>query len=137
MWFCVTFKMKKLNTIPFGYWKQILIYVKKSLYNKMSQNYSVLNGSFNASFKPAEETELRWGMLSLLLLIFCTTLGNLLVCLAVIWDRRLQNMTNYFLMSLAIADFLVSILVMPFGMIVEIYGRYTKLYVYINLLHIQ
>lgn len=92
----------------------------------MNENISALNGSLNVTDGTEEEQELRWGMLSLLALIFCTTLGNLLVCLAVIWDRRLQNMTNYFLMSLAIADFLVSILVMPFGMVVEIYGRYIK-----------
>ncbi|VDI68245.1 Hypothetical predicted protein [Mytilus galloprovincialis] len=90
----------------------------------MNENISALNGSLNVTDGAEEEQELRWGMLSLLALIFCTTLGNLLVCLAVIWDRRLQNMTNYFLMSLAIADFLVSILVMPFGMVVEIYGTF-------------
>lgn len=61
-------------------------------------------------------------MLSLVIVIICAASGNLLVCMAVCWERRLQNMTNYFLMSLAIADFLVSILVMPLGMVVEIFG---------------
>ncbi|XP_074658231.1 uncharacterized protein LOC141911158 [Tubulanus polymorphus] len=65
---------------------------------------------------------LKWGMLSLSIFIVFTALGNILVCLAVCWERRLQNMTNYFLMSLAIADFLVSILVMPVGMTVEIFN---------------
>ena len=68
--------------------------------------------------------EVKWGLLALILVIVCTAIGNLLVCLAVCWDRRLQNMTNYFLMSLAIADLLVAIVVMPFGMVVEIYGWY-------------
>lgn len=71
---------------------------------------------------PAASIVPKWGVLAIVFIVFCTALGNLLVCLAVIWDRRLQNMTNYFLMSLAIADFLVSILVMPFGMIVELFG---------------
>ncbi|KAJ8958789.1 hypothetical protein NQ318_019546 [Aromia moschata] len=44
-------------------------------------------------------------------------LGNILVCLAVLLDRRLQNVTNYFLLSLAIADLLVSLFVMPLGAI--------------------
>ena len=52
-----------------------------------------------------------------------TTCAVLQVCLAVCWEKRLQNMTNYFLMSLAIADLLVSILVMPLGMVVELYGE--------------
>jgi hypothetical protein len=67
--------------------------------------------------------EMRWWMLSVSVLILCSAVGNLLVCLAVCWDRRLQNMTNYFLMSLAIADLLVSLLVMPFGILVELYGE--------------
>ena len=65
----------------------------------------------------------RWGVLGLLMVIVCSIVGNLLVCLAVCWERRLQNMTNYFLMSLAIADLLVSVVVMPLGMIVELFGE--------------
>ncbi|XP_046365271.2 D(2) dopamine receptor-like [Haliotis rufescens] len=72
----------------------------------------------------AEEPSLRWGIFGLLIIILFSAMGNLLVCLAVCWERRLQNMTNYFLMSLAIADFLVSLLVMPLGMIVELYGLF-------------
>ncbi len=67
-----------------------------------------------------------WGVLALTSLIIATAIGNILVCLAVVWERRLQNMTNYFLMSLAIADLLVSILVMPLGMIVELYGEFVS-----------
>ncbi len=66
---------------------------------------------------------LNWGVLALTALIVATAIGNILVCLAVCWEKRLQNMTNYFLMSLAIADLLVSLLVMPLGMVVELYGQ--------------
>lgn len=86
---------------------------------------SIKNFSTSVNFTPSTGPELlppKWGVLAIVPIVFCTALGNLLVCLAVIWDRRLQNMTNYFLMSLAIADFLVSILVMPFGMLVELFG---------------
>jgi 5-hydroxytryptamine receptor 2 len=43
--------------------------------------------------------------------------GNVLVWLAVCMDRALQNSTNYFLLSLAAADLLVSLCVMPLGAI--------------------
>ncbi|XP_060570536.1 dopamine D2-like receptor [Ruditapes philippinarum] len=79
---------------------------------------------FNGTCIPVPGASVKWGLLALIVVILCTALGNLLVCLAVCWERRLQNMTNYFLMSLAIADFLVSIIVMPFGMVVEIYGYF-------------
>ncbi|ELT95218.1 hypothetical protein CAPTEDRAFT_49180, partial [Capitella teleta] len=67
------------------------------------------------------EGTFNWGVLALTPLIAASALGNVLVCLAVCWERRLQNMTNYFLMSLAIADLLVSLLVMPIGMVVELF----------------
>ena len=44
---------------------------------------------------------LRWGAMTLGLIVIATVFGNILLCLAVITERRLQNMTNYFLVSLA------------------------------------
>jgi len=49
---------------------------------------------------------MRWNMLWLLTVIVATGAGNLLVCAAVCRERSLQNMANYFLMSLATADLL-------------------------------
>jgi len=67
--------------------------------------------------------EIRWAMLGLIPLIGATAFGNILVGMAVVLERRLQNMNNYFLMSLAIADLLVAVLVMPVGLVVEMYGK--------------
>lgn len=47
-------------------------------------------------------------------------LGNALVCIAIATDRRLHNVTNYFLFSLALADLFVCCLVMPLSIIVEV-----------------
>ncbi|XP_059610358.1 D(2) dopamine receptor A [Phlebotomus argentipes] len=58
-----------------------------------------------------------WSFLFVIIFIFAGGLGNILVCLAVALDRKLQNVTNYFLLSLAIADLLVSLFVMPLGAI--------------------
>jgi hypothetical protein len=88
-------------------------------------NFSENITEWNDTLNDLEPASLKWGMLSLMGFIFLTAAGNILVCLAVCWERRLQNMTNYFLMSLAIADLLVAILVMPLGMVVEIFnGKY-------------
>jgi len=51
-------------------------------------------------------------------------LGNILVCLAVGLDRKLHNVTNYFLLSLAVADLLVSLFVMPLGAIPGFLGEF-------------
>ncbi|UYV60262.1 hypothetical protein LAZ67_1000585 [Cordylochernes scorpioides] len=65
--------------------------------------------------------EPRW--LSLGGLVVAGALGNTLVCLAVSLERRLHNLTNYFLLSLAVADLLVSVVVMPFGILDQLYGK--------------
>ncbi|KAL0849822.1 hypothetical protein ABMA28_011761 [Loxostege sticticalis] len=65
-----------------------------------------------------------WWALVALVLVLCTAAGNVLVCLAIYLERRLQNVTNYFLMSLAITDLLVAILVMPLGILTLVRGYF-------------
>lgn len=67
--------------------------------------------------------EYDWNYLFVVVFILVGGLGNILVCLAVILDRRLQNVTNYFLLSLAIADLLVSLFVMPLGALQGFLGK--------------
>jgi len=64
-----------------------------------------------------------WWALLALALVLGTATGNILVCLAITWERRLQNVTNYFLMSLAITDLMVAVLVMPLGILTLVRGK--------------
>jgi hypothetical protein len=57
-----------------------------------------------------------WALLALVL-VFGTAGGNILVCLAIYYEKRLQNVTNYFLASLALTDLMVAVLVMPLGIL--------------------
>lgn len=63
--------------------------------------------------------------LTLLLFVFpvLTVFGNVLVCLSVVREQSLRTITNYFIVSLAVADIMVAILVMPFGVYVEVGGQ--------------
>ncbi|XP_029408046.2 5-hydroxytryptamine receptor 2B isoform X1 [Bactrocera dorsalis] len=54
------------------------------------------------------------------LLIFITIIGNVFVIAAIILERNLQNLGNYLVVSLAVADLLVACLVMPLGAVYEI-----------------
>ena len=58
-------------------------------------------------------------LLSTLCLI--TLIGNSLVVLAVLTTRALHTVTNSFIMSLGVADMLVSILVMPLSIYMVIF----------------
>ncbi|XP_054984785.1 D(1A) dopamine receptor [Sorex araneus] len=56
-------------------------------------------------------------------LILSTLLGNTLVCAAVIRFRHLRSkVTNFFVISLAVSDLLVAVLVMPWKAVAEIAG---------------
>lgn len=50
----------------------------------------------------------------LVLVMLLTILGNSLVCFCVLYYRRLRSPTNYLIVSLAVSDFLVGILSLPF-----------------------
>lgn len=57
-------------------------------------------------------------------IIVVTVLGNTLVILAVLTTRRLRTVTNCFVMSLAVADWLVGVFVMPPSVLLYLYGEY-------------
>ncbi|XP_029991794.1 D(4) dopamine receptor [Sphaeramia orbicularis] len=72
------------------------------------------NGSAAAGEGEAEETAhnlpaLIFGVL-LIIVIIC---GNLLVCLSVFTEKALKTTTNYFIVSLAVADLMLAVLVLP------------------------
>ncbi|TSK53795.1 5-hydroxytryptamine receptor 2B [Bagarius yarrelli] len=75
-----------------------------------------------SSMSSLEGEKLHWASLLFLMAILPTIGGNILVILAVSLERKLQNATNYFLMSLAVADLLVGMLVMPIALITVLYN---------------
>ncbi|KAK7896711.1 hypothetical protein WMY93_022036 [Mugilogobius chulae] len=56
------------------------------------------------------------------LLILVIILGNILVCLSVLTERSLKTATNYFIFSLAVADLLLAVLVLPLYVYSEFMG---------------
>lgn len=88
----------------------------------MDQNFStVRDGEQLLPGRDSSKRVLTGCFLSLL--IFTTLLGNTLVCAAVTKFRHLRSkVTNFFVISLAISDLLVAILVMPWKAATEIVG---------------
>lgn len=57
------------------------------------------------------------------IIILITIFGNTLVILSVTTTRRLRTVTNCFVMSLALADWMVGVFVMPPAVLLYIYGK--------------
>lgn len=61
----------------------------------------------------------------LLVVILGTVIGNVLVCIAVCLVRKLRRPCNYLLVSLAVSDLCVAILVMPTALLYEVLEKWT------------
>jgi hypothetical protein len=83
----------------------------------ITTNRNELNRIFdnNNSNNDDDYNNLNWPVVFLLIFSVIGIIGNLLVCMAICLYKKLQNVTNHYLVSLAIADLLVSFIVIPFA----------------------
>lgn len=85
----------------------------------------VTNSSLLAGRHPPIPIEAVVTGLIMLLVIVVTIVGNILVCLAVFLVKKLRRPCNYLLVSLAVSDLCVAILVMPMALLYSILGRWS------------
>lgn len=76
-----------------------------------------------SSFLPSSATTVFISTL-LGILILITLIGNFFVIFAISMDRHLKRVGNYLILSLAVADSLVALSVMPIGAIYEVAGEW-------------
>ena len=89
---------------------------------------------------PDNELLLDRGLVELVILgvllgtiILMTILGNLLVMLAVLTNKKLQCPTNYFILSLATTDFCLGCVVLPFSALNTLSSHWPLGYVFCNI----
>lgn len=89
--------------------------------------YSLYNWTDNGNNTQVQEIDLLRCItvgIALSMIAVASFVGNLLVVLAIWTNRRLRTVTNCFVASLAMADLLVSLLVMPLHIVVELSGSW-------------
>ncbi|CAF1057133.1 unnamed protein product [Adineta steineri] len=90
--------------------------------NNNRSNYTSNNiSSIEQSQKNTQLTNLPLGIF-LSLFCFITVFGNGLVIYAIVQERYLKSATYYYMASLACADLIVGLIVMPFAIVQVIYG---------------
>lgn len=62
-------------------------------------------------------------LISGIVLIVAVAAGNVLVCVSVHLEKALKTTTNYFIVSLAFADLLLAVLVLPLFVYAEVSSR--------------
>ncbi|XP_044757914.1 probable G-protein coupled receptor No18 isoform X2 [Coccinella septempunctata] len=85
----------------------------------INHNYSSIFGSIDLP-----EWEAYLTIITLSFIIFLTIVGNILVVLSVFTYKPLRIVQNFFIVSLAVADLTVAILVMPLNVVYIILGRW-------------
>ncbi|CAO1404754.1 unnamed protein product [Diamesa tonsa] len=99
--------------------------VNGSDYNSTISIYQNNCSLTNSSCSDINAPNYNYWALILILFPFLTLFGNVLVILSVCRERTLQTVTNYFIVSLAIADLLVAVVVMPFGVYILVNGAWS------------
>ncbi|OQR80223.1 5-hydroxytryptamine receptor 1-like [Tropilaelaps mercedesae] len=95
----------------------------------MFANYSQLDypnpaSGLNPFEQNLDEENVTWKVIVLTCIIVLTAIGNILVCVSVLSVRRLRHPSNYLLVSLAVSDLCVALLVMPFAMYFDVVGKW-------------
>ena len=89
-------------------------YYEQNIFSRALEKYEMnLSEEGEPWTEEYEETKNYWALLVLVLCI-SVVFGNVLVILSVAKEKSLQNITNYFIVSLAVADLCVAGVVMPF-----------------------
>ena len=100
--------------------------------NSTNIDYVTMTSSSPFVLQEWISTILLTALLSLICLV--SLVGNILVVVAVRVERKLHSYTNYFIVSLACADLLIALLVMPLAIIYQVrnFVHSEKLFFFLN-----
>lgn len=95
-----------------------------SMYDNGSSNGSIPNDTISVPHYPSGYTlpEIVLASVVVTILMIIVIVGNMLVIIAIVTEKALKNIQNWFIASLAVADFFLGLIIMPFSLANELMG---------------
>lgn len=91
-------------------------------FNGSATDQVLRNGSITTCTNFTMDSQVVGVGITLSVFILVAIVGNILVILSVVCNKHLQTVTNFFIVNLAMADLLLSIIVLPFSASLEVLG---------------
>ncbi|XP_018025412.1 5-hydroxytryptamine receptor 2A [Hyalella azteca] len=91
-----------------------------TLFDNKSNNDTDIDGSYDGATAAMSTAGMIATSVVLGVMILTTVIGNVFVIAAILLERNLQQVANFLIVSLAVADLMVACLVMPLGAVYEI-----------------
>jgi hypothetical protein len=91
----------------------------------IQSNFTIHDAPFKISTSLGSSYIEGWPVLLLSLFVLIGAVGNLMVCIAIRVDPKLQNATNFYLLSLAATDLLICVFVIPLAIVKLFYSKQT------------
>ncbi|KAF4523976.1 hypothetical protein B566_EDAN010784 [Ephemera danica] len=93
-------------------------------YNETGDNATLVIVDDSASLYPSGNSLAHIVLASVVvtLLMIVVVVGNMLVIIAIATEKALKNIQNWFIASLAVADFFLGLVIMPFSLANELMG---------------
>lgn len=82
-------------------------------------NTTVLHGTYPSGYTI---TQIVFASIIVTILMIVIVVGNMLVIIAIATEKSLKNIQNWFIASLAVADFFLGLVIMPFSLANELMG---------------
>lgn len=84
-----------------------------------TSNTTVLHGTYPSGYSI---TQIVFASIIVTILMIVIVVGNMLVIIAIATEKSLKNIQNWFIASLAVADFFLGLVIMPFSLANELMG---------------
>lgn len=87
--------------------------------NETSANTTIIHDLYPSGYSI---THIVCASIIVTILMIIIVVGNMLVIIAIITEKSLKNIQNWFIASLAVADFFLGLVIMPFSLANELMG---------------